>query len=172
MKYIVEVAGETLEIAVEGERVLVNGTPANVSLSEVPGTPIVLLTIDGVAHQLVVSRTGERGRIVILTSSSRIEASAIDERSRALRALTDARTSKAHHMSLTAPMPGLVLRIDVEPGQVVERGQGLVVMEAMKMENELRAVSRGTVKAVHVEPGSAVEKGALLVEFDPPASVD
>jgi len=63
-------------------------------------------------------------------------------------------------------MPGLIVRVNVEPGDRVQSGQGLVVMEAMKMENELRAQAAGTVKAVHAKPGSAVEKGALLVELE------
>jgi biotin carboxyl carrier protein len=62
-------------------------------------------------------------------------------------------------------MPGLVVRILVEAGQEVEVGAGLVVLEAMKMENELRATAAGTVGAVRAQPGEAVEKGQVLVEF-------
>ena len=62
-------------------------------------------------------------------------------------------------------MPGLIVRVSVAAGDSVQAGQGLVVMEAMKMENELRAHGAGTVKAVHVEAGKAVEKGTVLVEF-------
>jgi biotin carboxyl carrier protein len=63
---------------------------------------------------------------------------------------------------LTAPMPGKLVRVLVEPGQAVEAGQGLVVMEAMKMENELRAPRSGRVQQVLVREGQAVETGALL----------
>jgi len=65
-----------------------------------------------------------------------------------------------------APMPGLVLRILVEPGQSVSPGDGLVVLEAMKMENELKAPKAGTVAAVHATEGDAVNKGALLVSLE------
>jgi len=61
-------------------------------------------------------------------------------------------------------MPGLVLSVEVEVGQQVVAGGGLVVLEAMKMENEIRASGAGTVKAVLVEVGQAVEKGTALVE--------
>jgi pyruvate carboxylase subunit B len=60
-------------------------------------------------------------------------------------------------------MPGLVVRVEVAEGQAVEAGAGLVVVEAMKMENELRATRAGMVKTVHVAVGQAVEKGAALV---------
>ena len=62
-------------------------------------------------------------------------------------------------------MPGLVVRVLAEAGQVVTAGQGMLVLEAMKMENELKASGSATVKAVHVTPGQAVEKGQVLVEF-------
>ena len=67
---------------------------------------------------------------------------------------------------LTAPMPGMVRRVMVEPGDNVESGQGLLVLEAMKMENELRAAGDGIVKAVHIEPGQAVQRASVLIEFE------
>jgi biotin carboxyl carrier protein len=62
-------------------------------------------------------------------------------------------------------MPGLVVRVLVEAGQEVEAGTGLVVLEAMKMENELKAPAGGTVSTVRSQAGEAVEKGQVLVEF-------
>ncbi len=64
-------------------------------------------------------------------------------------------------------MPGLVVRVSVVVGDVVHAGQGLVVVEAMKMENELRAVMAGVVTAVRAVPGEAVNKGTVLVELGP-----
>ena len=63
-------------------------------------------------------------------------------------------------------MPGLVVRVQVEAGQSVAAGAGVVVLEAMKMENELRAATAGTVRTVRVRAGEAVEKGQVLVEFE------
>lgn len=65
-----------------------------------------------------------------------------------------------------APMPGLVLRVLAQPGDAVEAGQGVVVLEAMKMENELTAPAAGTVAAVHAAAGDAVAKNDLLIEVD------
>ena len=67
---------------------------------------------------------------------------------------------------LKAPMPGMIVRVNVQVGDAVMPGQSLIVMEAMKMENELRATAAATVKAVLAQPGSAVEKGALLIEME------
>lgn len=68
--------------------------------------------------------------------------------------------------SLTAGMPGKIVKVFVKDGQSVEEGQPLLVMEAMKMENEMRAAINGVVKAVHVKEGDSVESGATLISFE------
>lgn len=70
--------------------------------------------------------------------------------------------------SVTSGMPGKIVKIMVEPGQVVKAEQPLLIMEAMKMENEIRATSDTKIKTVHVKPGDNVESGALLISFEPP----
>jgi len=68
--------------------------------------------------------------------------------------------------SIKAPMPGLVLNILVEPGQAVQKGDPLLLLEAMKMENVIKAAGEGTVKTVAVQKGAAVDKGQLLLEME------
>jgi biotin carboxyl carrier protein len=63
-------------------------------------------------------------------------------------------------------MPGLVLNVMVEPGQAVSKGDPLLILEAMKMENVLKAASDGVVKVVTVQKGVAVEKGFVLLEME------
>jgi acetyl/propionyl-CoA carboxylase alpha subunit len=65
-----------------------------------------------------------------------------------------------------APMPGLVLRVLVQPGQSVQKGDALLILEAMKMENVIKAAGEGVVRSVKVQSGEAVEKGATLVELE------
>ena len=67
---------------------------------------------------------------------------------------------------VTSPMPGKIVRVLVKPGDRVDARQGLVVVEAMKMENELRARAAGTVTEVRVTEGSSVEAGAILVVLE------
>jgi biotin carboxyl carrier protein len=73
--------------------------------------------------------------------------------------------SPAGNARLTSPMPGKVVRVLVAPGDSVQAGAALVVVEAMKMENELRALRGGQVLRVHVREGQTVEGGALLLEL-------
>jgi biotin carboxyl carrier protein len=65
-----------------------------------------------------------------------------------------------------AYMPGRVVAVLVEPGATVNVGQGMVVLEAMKMQNEIQAERAGTVKAVHVQPGQSVDGGDLMFEME------
>ncbi|MEI8280127.1 MAG: acetyl-CoA carboxylase biotin carboxyl carrier protein subunit, partial [Bacteroidota bacterium] len=75
---------------------------------------------------------------------------------------------KAAHKveSIKAPMPGMILKILVEAGQQINKGDGLIILEAMKMENILKAGSTATVKAIKVTERTAVEKGAVLIELE------
>lgn len=65
-----------------------------------------------------------------------------------------------------APMPGLVLDIAVKPGQKIQKGDKLLILEAMKMENVIKSDGEGTVKAIHVNEGIPVDKGQLLIEME------
>ncbi len=65
-----------------------------------------------------------------------------------------------------APMPGMVLKILVTPGQQINKGDGLLILEAMKMENILKASAPATVKTIKINERTAVEKGAILIELE------
>lgn len=166
MKYYVTVGERRLEVVVDGEDVTVDGTVVRAHLDDGTAPTLHVLRIDGRVHN-VVARPGQvRGAFDIGIGGHRMAVEALDARARAIRALAGAGGRPAGPAHLHAPMPGLIVRINVSAGDQVQAGQGLVVMEAMKMENELRAPAAGTVKRVAVTPGSAVEKGALLLEME------
>ncbi|HEU5040702.1 MAG TPA: biotin/lipoyl-containing protein [Gemmatimonadales bacterium] len=166
MKYYVSLAGRTVEVEVDGDRVSVGGRTLSASLSPVPGTPLRQLLVDGRSVALAVDPAG--GGLWSLTRrGERWEAEVVDERTRHIRSLTGGGEGTRGPAVLRAPMPGLVVRVLVEAGQAVVAGGGLVVLEAMKMENELRAAGPGIVRAVHVRAGGTVEKGQMLVELEP-----
>lgn len=142
------------------------GPPVAAHLEDVDGTPVRLVTIGTTVHRVTARRDGPRGRYVLRFDGRRYQADALDERTRAIRDLAAANRAGAGPVPLVAPMPGLVVRVHVAAGDRVEAGAPLVSVEAMKMENELRAVAAGTVRRVLVAPGTAVEKGAPLVEFE------
>ena len=166
MKYFVRVGGSVLVLSLDGDEVDAVGKSARVRLVDVEGTPVRMLTVGDEVHRIVVRSAGVRGRYTIWVDGFRHEVEALDERMRAIRELAGATAGPAGPAPLVAPMPGMIVRVNVEVGARVHPGQGLVVMEAMKMENELRAQAEATVRAVHAQPGAAVEKGALLIELE------
>jgi propionyl-CoA carboxylase alpha chain len=165
MKYVVLLNGQTVEVEVDGDRVIIDGRTHSATLSVIPGTPLRQLLIDGRPLTLSVETVG-RGRWALTPKGERWEMEVLDERTRHIRSLAGSGDQRRAAGVLKAPMPGLVVRVQVQPGDQVAAGDPLVVLEAMKMENELKAGAPGTVKSVQVAPGEAVEKGQLLVEFE------
>jgi biotin carboxyl carrier protein len=163
VKYTVTIGKRTVEVEVRGDGVQVDGEAIRAHLTTVPRTPLRHLALDSRASTLALLRS-EAGWTVHLAGVP-WPVTVEDERTRQLRALTGQGTRGAAGGMVRAPMPGLVLRVEVEVGQEVAAGAGLAVLEAMKMENEIKAQAAGTVAAVHVVPGQAVEKGAALVEL-------
>jgi pyruvate carboxylase subunit B len=165
MKYIVTVNGERMTVTLGPEGAALDDGPTPARLTDVEGTPVRLVTVGDTVHRVVVRRREGRGSYVLWLDGFVYDVEALDERMRTIRDLAAAAAPPSGPAPVVAPMPGLIVRVHVTPGDVVTAGQGLVVMEAMKMENELRAQGDGVVKAVLVTPGTAVEKGAVLVEL-------
>jgi pyruvate carboxylase subunit B len=165
VKYVVSVGGRDIEVEVNGDRVTVGGTDRSVTLSIIAGTPLRQLVIDGRQTEITVDAVGQ-GKWTVGLRGERWEYEVLDERTRHIRSLTAAGGQQRGTPPLKAPMPGLVVRVLAEPGQHVDAGSGVVVLEAMKMENELRVSAASVVKTVRVKAGEAVEKGQVLVDFE------
>ena len=165
MKYIVEVAAERYEVEIGPDGVMFNGESVSASLTDVPGSPVRQVTIGDSVHRVIARRGASRGAYTVLVNGQRFAVEALDARTRAIRDLSAASAGVVGPAPLIAPMPGMIVRVSVAPGDTVVAGQGMIVMEAMKMENELRAAGPGTVTAVRVIAGTAVQKGAVLVEL-------
>ena len=146
-----------------GEALTLNGEPLDGRFERL-GPNSGLLILEGRTHVITFEQEGEHIRIT--TGGIRQDAVVKDETALLLEKFGFDDADSVAKREILAPMPGLVLQVLVEPGQAVEEGQGLVVLEAMKMENELRAPSSGSVAAVHIAPGDTVGKNALLVELD------
>jgi biotin carboxyl carrier protein len=164
MKYLVTVGGREIEVEVDGDKITVAGVTRTAALRTVAGTLPRQLLVDGRPTVLTLRSAGH-GQWTLGVGGDRWEAEVVDERTRHIRSLTAGSTAARGPATLRAPMPGLVVRVLVEAGQEVAAGAGVVVLEAMKMENELNAPSAGVVGAIRVGAGEAVEKGQVLVEF-------
>ncbi len=110
-----------------------------------------------------VKRADEAGyRYEILVAGQRFEIAVEDEREKALKGSIQSAHESGEAM-VRAPMPGLVLGLPMEPGAEVERGQTVVILEAMKMENDLASPITGKVKEIRVSKGQTVNQGDVLV---------
>ena len=168
MKYFVRLGNEELVVNLDGEGVHFGDESIQAHVEDVSGTPVHMVTIGNEVHRVLVRKDRERGKgcYSLWVGGYRFDVEALDERSKAIRELSGDRDKPSGPAPVVAPMPGLIVRVNVQVGDEVQSGQGVVVMEAMKMENELRSSSAGRVKAILAQPGTAVEKGAKLVELE------
>ena len=169
MKYHVTIRSRTYVVAVEGGSVTVDGERLEAHAVAIPGTPLLHLLL-GKDSWTVACQHLEAGRWALGAAGERLEVEVQDDRSKQIEALTGQGRKPAAGGVVKAPMPGLVVRVEVERGQAVAAGDGLVVVEAMKMENELRATHKGIVEQIHVKAGDRVEKGAPLVSLSAESS--
>ena len=162
--WVVTMDGAEHRVRVEDETVAVDGKPLVVDAPYVPGQRLIEAEIDGEPLSMRLSRTRAGWR---LTTRGR---------SHDLRLLAPHVADLAHHMIekvppdlsrfLLCPMPGLLTALHVKEGDKVEAGQPLAVVEAMKMENILRAEKSGVVAKVDAQPGDSLAVDAVILEFE------
>ncbi len=144
-----------LSVVVHGRRVAADAVVLGATTSMRIDNHVVDLWMEGVPPGVGVIARGHRFYV-----------KAESERMRALAAALGPKAGAAGEGTVTSPMPGRVLKVLVAVGDEVEAGAPLVVVEAMKMENELCAARSGVVRKIHVTPGQNVESGARLVEIE------
>lgn len=163
MKYFITMGGRTREVDLEerlGElRITVDGVPLDLSYEEADRFGQVVLLCEG--NSFAVSIEGDENRVGVTLAGYHYAMEIEDERERAAH-VAERDAGKSGGIVL-ATMPGVVVEILVAPGEEVEAGAPLLILEAMKMQNEIDAPSGGVVKSVHVTAGQAVSSGERLV---------
>jgi biotin carboxyl carrier protein len=165
MRYYVTIGERTFAVDLSGATPAVDGREVRTEMTAVPRSPVRSLLLDPRSRTLLAERGERDGEWALTVGGVRIAAQVVDERTRAIREMTG-EVAEEQEKSVVAPMPGMVVRVEVEEGQQVSAGQGIVIVEAMKMENELKAPAAGVVVRVLVAAGQAVEKGAVLVVLE------
>ena len=166
MKYAVEVGAHVMTIEVDDAGVKVDGKVVDARLLGPPGTAQRRIARGRTSRALTAVQGEEPGAWRLAFDGARVDVLVMDERTRVARAAGRSGAAAAGSGTLKAPRPGLVVRVLVAEGDEVTAGQGLVVVEAMKMENELKAGRSGRVAKVHVARGARVEKGSTLLELE------
>ena len=167
MKYFAQVGDKRFECAVETDNgstfVRIDGKRYRVDLEHIAATDAYSVLVDGLSYEFALHDGGES--IELTGAAGHFAVLVEDERTRAARAVAAPPEMQAGPHRVSSVMPGIVREVLVQPGQEVQKGTPLLILEAMKMQNEIRADRPGTVERVHVQPGTTVEKGAALVEL-------
>ncbi|MCZ7624639.1 MAG: acetyl-CoA carboxylase biotin carboxyl carrier protein subunit [Candidatus Methylomirabilis sp.] len=168
MIYSAELQGRTHRLVVKGKGsqvpVQVNGDIYEVDFSAADGSLLSLLVMGRSYEADVVEEAEGVLTVWVEGETYRIEYEAEGRRRR--RSAGIAGHGAVGRQTITAPMPGKVVAVLVSPDQEVTAGQGIIVIEAMKMENELKASRPGVIKEIKVQEGSAVGGGDVLVVIE------
>lgn len=160
--YSTYVDGEEFEIILHQDGTIeVEGERFYVDLQHVTDNVIYSMLIEGRSHEVYANL--EEGAWRILLDGERYEVYVEDERTKRLKGLDRASPQLVGDVQVKAPMPGLVVKVLVEEKQHVEANQPLMILEAMKMENELRAPRAGIIKEIRIAPQQAVELQQVLL---------
>jgi biotin carboxyl carrier protein len=155
--------GHTVKVEVRrrenGYTVTVDGRALEVDVQETSRDFLSLL-VEGRSYEAGLEKRAGGYRVLLPGHAVEVDLS------EAARGAVAVRKPAGGPLRVSAPMPGKIVRVGVEPGQDVTAGQPLLVMEAMKMENEIRSPRDGRVKEIAVRAGQAVETGAVLAVLE------
>jgi acetyl/propionyl-CoA carboxylase alpha subunit len=162
MKYISTIEDREYVIEIlDRDHVIVNGVSHQVDFESVSGQPLYSLLLDGHSYEAYVYSDDPGWEVLLHGSLYPVEV--VDEREKRLLAASGKESFQDGELYLKAPMPGLVVTISVLEGQTVEKGDVLVILESMKMQNELKAPRAGTISRLRVEVGDRVEQKQTLL---------
>jgi biotin carboxyl carrier protein len=162
MKYITTVGEkEFLVEVIDEHHISINGKTYEVDFESVSGQPVYSLIADGKSHEAYVRESDDEWQVLLRGRLFPVKVE--DEREKRLRSAAGGGVAETGEFHLKAPMPGLVVAITVEEGQEIKKGQVLLILESMKMQNELKSPRDGIVNRIKVRAGESVEqKQALL----------
>ncbi len=162
MKYITTIGAEqfVIDINQEGE-IILNGEFIDADMRQTLDTTMYSIIVDNRSHDLRISE-GE-GLYMVQLSGEIFEVVVEDERTRRLAGIKSGPAAATGEVLIKAPMPGVVIEIPVKQGQQVKRGEVVVILESMKMQNEFKTPRDGTVHAIRVGSGDKVEQNAILL---------
>lgn len=169
MTFEIEINGKTRVVAVEPVsgnagrfRVVVDGVERQIDAREVDASTLSLILLDegGAGHEVELVDSPVQGELLVRTRDGLLRAMVNGRRRR--RGAAEGADGGEGEQRVLAPMPGKVVRVLVKAGDEVKARQGLVVVEAMKMESEIKSPKAGRVKEVPVSEGQSVEAGRVL----------
>jgi len=167
MKYYTKVNKKEYIIEIgKDSTILVNDEPYTIDFKILPISGLASLLINNHSLEAVVEERDEHWEV--LTKGELYNVNVQDERAFRLAQARGIDLGDSGETAVKSPMPGVIIKVLVEEGDVIEQGQQVVILESMKMENELKALRGGVVTAVKTKAGDSVEKGQVLVVIGDP----
>jgi len=164
MKYIAEVDGLEFPVEILDEHHIRFGLEIlNVDLAAVSDQPLYSLIVNGESFEGYVYPGEQCWQVLLMGRSYSVNIE--DEREKRLRKSEIEIVNLGREFTLKAPMPGLIIAVQVSENQQVEKGQILVILESMKMQNELRAPFSGTVARLRIKVGESVQQKQILLNL-------
>ena len=164
MKYVATIADREYIIEIVDERhVVVDGVKYEVDFESLSGQPVHSLLVNDRSFEAHVYPSDEGWQVLLRGNLYELQVE--DERERRLRAAMGGGPIEAGEYHLKSPMPGLVVAVPVEEGQQIKKGDVLVVLESMKMQNELKSPRDGMVGRIRVRAGETVEQKQTLLSI-------
>jgi biotin carboxyl carrier protein len=164
MKYITTVDDKDYLVEIIDEKhISVNGKTYQVDFESVSGQPVYSLIVDGKSHESYVQQGEDNWQVLLRGRLYPVIVE--DEREKRLRAAAGGGVAESGEFHLKAPMPGLVVTVPVAEGQEVKKGQVLLILESMKMQNELKSPRAGTIGRIRVKSGESVEQKQTLLSI-------
>lgn len=162
MRYITTVEGKQFLVEIiDDKHVSVDGKVYEIDFEPVSGQPVYSLIVDGKSHEGYVAQGDDDWQVLL--RGRLFPAIVEDEREKRLRSAAGGGVAETSEFHLRAPMPGLVVAIPVEEGQTVKKGQVLIILESMKMQNELKSPRDGVIGRLRVKAGESVEQKQTLL---------
>lgn len=162
MKYVTTVDGKEFTVEIVDEKhIRINERLLDVDFESISGQPVYSLLIGGKSYEAYVSPDDEQWEVLL--RGRLYQAEVQDEREKRLRSAGGAGAAEGGEFQMKAPMPGLVVAIPVEEGQQVKKGQVLLILESMKMQNELKSPRDGHIQRIKVKAGETVEQKQTLL---------
>jgi biotin carboxyl carrier protein len=161
VKYFAAVNGHEYEIEIENDQVLVNGEAIDVNVSQIGVPELYSILLDGASYEVLVEE--QRQEYAVTLAGQQFHVQVEDERTRRLNAGRKGPLIPSGELVVKAPIPGLVVKVLVQEGDDIPEDHPLIILEAMKMENEIRSLRAGVVRSVDVAAGQRVEQGAALL---------
>lgn len=164
-EYIVSINKKKNKVEfVDGTRLIFNGEELNFELFESVNNKYLLRIDKKIFNFTCVSNSNDE--ITLYSNNKKFDVIVRSVLQEKAAELLSRKSAEHQHTDVKAPMPGMILKIKKQIGDLVDPGEAVIVLEAMKMENEIRTVTRGRIKNIFIKEGTAVEKGTILFSVE------